>query len=118
MQEFNDRTVYNPEKSTLTISKESVHQAKEQKTVTNSAEEPADLGKVAMLFTTKTCPNCKMAKSILDNDHYAYKVVDAEVEVDLTKKFDVKQAPTLVIVNGNTVERIQNVSNIKKYVKG
>ncbi|MBP5246593.1 MAG: ribonucleoside triphosphate reductase, partial [Fibrobacter sp.] len=118
LQEFNDRTVYNPEKSTLTISKESAPQAKEQKTVTNSAETPTDLGKVAMLFTTKTCPNCKMAKSILDNDHYAYKVVDAEVEVDLTKKFDVKQAPTLVIVNGNTVERIQNVSNIKKYVKG
>ena len=59
-----------------------------------------------------------MAKSILDSGHYAYKVVDAEVDVDLTKKFDVKQAPTLVVVDGDSVERIQNVSNIKKFVKG
>ena len=70
------------------------------------------------LFTTSTCPNCKMAKSILDGDHYSYKVVDAEIEVDLTKKFDVKQAPTLVVFEGNHVELIQNVSNIKKFVKG
>lgn len=116
LQEFNDRQVYKPESSKLshTITRETAQAS----TAPTAAPVSADMGKIAMLFTTKTCPNCKMAKSILDSGHYAYKVVDAEVDVDLTKKFDVKQAPTLVVVDGDSVERIQNVSNIKKFVKG
>ena len=116
LQEFNDRQVYKPESSKLshTITRETAQAS----SAPTAAPVSADMGKIAMLFTTKTCPNCKMAKSILDSGHYAYKVVDAEVDVDLTKKFDVKQAPTLVVVDGDSVERIQNVSNIKKFVKG
>ena len=40
-----------------------------------------------------------------------YKFIDAEENVELTKKYKVKQAPTLVIVNGNDVETICNLSN-------
>ncbi|MCR5029183.1 MAG: ribonucleoside triphosphate reductase [Fibrobacter sp.] len=128
LQEYNDRQVYNTEASKLThtITRETAQASTEAPkaaataaTASATAAAPAaDMGKIAMLFTTKTCPNCKMAKSILDSDHYSYKVVDAEVEVDLTKKFDVKQAPTLVVFEGDHVEVIQNVSNIKKFVKG
>ena len=119
LQEYNDRQVYHAESSKLThtISRETAQASTEAPKAT-VASQATDMGKMAMLFTTKTCPNCKMAKSILDGDHYSYKVVDAEIEVDLTKKFDVKQAPTLVVFEGNHVELIQNVSNIKKFVKG
>ena len=121
LQEYNDRQVYHAESSKLThtISRETAQASTEvPKATATVASQATDMGKMAMLFTTKTCPNCKMAKSILDGDHYSYKVVDAEIEVDLTKKFDVKQAPTLVVFEGNHVEVIQNVSNIKKFVKG
>ena len=121
LQEYNDRQVYHAESSKLThtITRETAQAStKASKATTTVASQATDMGKMAMLFTTKTCPNCKMAKSILDGDHYSYKVVDAEIEVDLTKKFNVKQAPTLVVFEGNHVELIQNVSNIKKFVKG
>ena len=121
LQEYNDRQVYHAESSKLThtITRETAQASTEAlKATATVASQATDMGKMAMLFTTKTCPNCKMAKSILDGDHYSYKVVDAEIEVDLTKKFDVKQAPTLVVFEGNHVEVIQNVSNIKKFVKG
>lgn len=121
LQEYNDRQVYHAESSKLThtITRETAQAFTEApKATATVASQATDMGKMAMLFTTKTCPNCKMAKSILDGDHYSYKVVDAEIEVDLTKKFDVKQAPTLVVFEGNHVELIQNVSNIKKFVKG
>ena len=121
LQEYNDRQVYHAESSKLThmITRETAQAStKAPKATATVASQATDMGKMAMLFTTKTCPNCKMAKSILDGDHYSYKVVDAEIEVDLTKKFDVKQAPTLVVFEGNHVELIQNVSNIKKFDKG
>ena len=121
LQEYNDRQVYHAESSKLThtITRETAQAStKAPKATATVASQATDMGKMAMLFTTKTCPNCKMAKSILDGDHYSYKVVDAEIEVDLTKEFDVKQAPTLVVFEGNHVELIQNVSNIKKFVKG
>ena len=69
-----------------------------------------------LLFGTKTCPNCKMAKKLLDKKHITYEFVDAEDMPDMTKQFGVKKAPTLV-VNGKNQELIENLSNIKKYVE-
>ncbi len=70
-----------------------------------------------MLFGTKTCPNCKMAKTILDKDKIAYKYIDAEDNAEVTKKFGVKQAPTLVVVKDGKCENIANLSNIKKFAE-
>ena len=72
----------------------------------------------AMLFTTKTCPNCKMARSILDADQFSYETIDAEDNADLSRQFDIHQAPTLVVIKQGKVEKISTVSNIKKYVRG
>ena len=69
------------------------------------------------LFGTKTCPNCKMAQKLLEKAKVDYKLIDAEENVELTKKYGVKQAPTLVIVNGKNVENIVNLSNIKKQIE-
>ena len=70
-----------------------------------------------MLFGTKTCPNCEMAKRELDKAKISYKFVDAEEDVELTKSLGIKQAPTLVVVKKGTATLIPNVSNIKKYVE-
>ena len=70
-----------------------------------------------MLFGTKTCPNCKMAKKLLDEAKIKYEFVDAEENVELTKQCGVKQAPTLVVVKKGECTNITNLSNIKKYIE-
>ena len=69
---------------------------------------------VKYLFTTKTCPNCRIAKEYLKDEDYI--LVDAEEEVTLTQQFKVMQAPTFVVVDKDGVHKYVNASNIKKYV--
>ena len=66
------------------------------------------------LFTTSTCPNCRMAKKMLEGEEL--EIVDAEKNPELAKQFGIMQAPTLVIMNGNHVTKYVNASNIQKYV--
>jgi ribonucleoside-triphosphate reductase len=70
---------------------------------------------IRYLFTTKTCPNCKLAKGYLTNVPYI--PVDAEENRELALKYKVRQAPTLVVVNGDESRKIVNASNIKKYAE-
>ena len=70
-----------------------------------------------LLFGTKTCPNCKVAKTLLDKAKVKYRYVDAEEDVNLTKELMVNQAPTLVIIKDGVKENINNLSNIKKYIE-
>lgn len=69
--------------------------------------------KVSYLFTTKTCPNCKLAKEYLKGE--AYIAIDAEENMELAGKYGIMQAPTLVVVNGESVKKYVNASNIRKY---
>ena len=70
-----------------------------------------------MLFGTKTCPNCKAAGKLLDKAKIKYEFIDAEEKQDLTKKYSVKQAPTLVVVKDGSAQNIVNLSNIKKFIE-
>ena len=65
----------------------------------------------AMLFTTPTCPNCKVAKVLLGNANIDYELIDATENKELN-------APTLVIPNGDMQLVFGNVSEIKKYIEG
>ena len=66
------------------------------------------------LFTTSTCPNCKIAKQMLEGQEYT--VIDAETNPDLVQKYGIRQAPTLVIDDGVNMKKYVNASNIQKYV--
>lgn len=68
---------------------------------------------VKYLFTTKTCPNCKLAKEYLKGEQYV--VIDAEENMELAGKYGIMQAPALVVVKGDTFQKYVNVSNIRKY---
>ena len=70
-----------------------------------------------LLFTTKTCPNCKMAKMMLDKAGIKYTVIDAEDQKDLTQKYGVKKAPTMLVANGQGYDRYESASFIKKFVE-
>ena len=67
------------------------------------------------LFTTKTCPNCKIAKSELEKAGLAYQVMDVSEHRDLVDQYGIQQAPTLIVRHGDTVEKLVNASTIKKF---
>ena len=80
--------------------------------------ESIDIGKndpSVMLFTTKTCPNCAIAKEYLGD--LPYKLIDALEQPELSRKYGVQMAPTLVVDNGDTVVKYVRASEIKKYVE-
>ncbi|MBQ7246832.1 MAG: ribonucleoside triphosphate reductase [Lachnospiraceae bacterium] len=79
-------------------------------------EKAADPGVKRMLFTTQTCPNCRIAKEFLKGTDY--EVIDAEQQPELVRKYGVTAAPTLVVVDGDTQETYVNASGIRKYVDG
>ena len=70
-----------------------------------------------LLFATKTCPNCKMAKTLLDKAGIKYQVVDAEENKEQTIAMGVSKAPTLLVPNGEGFEKFENASNIKKFIE-
>ncbi len=75
-----------------------------------SVEEPKG---IKYLFTTKTCPNCKIAKELLKGMNYV--LIDAEENMELAGRYGVMQAPSLVVVDGEKHKKYVNVSNIRKY---
>ena len=110
-QEFKDRLVYNAASSMAKKGADiSVDVA--------SAETPnvnAGSADSILLFATKTCPNCKVAKTYLDKAGVPYTTVYADENVEITEKYEIRQAPTLVLVQGDCAEKIVNLSNIKKF---
>ncbi|MCR5349305.1 MAG: ribonucleoside triphosphate reductase [Bacilli bacterium] len=70
-----------------------------------------------MLFTSPTCPNCKMAKMLLDKAGIAYTAIDAASNRDLVEKFDIHQAPTLIVPEGSSFRRYENASLIKGFIE-
>lgn len=81
----------------------------------NTNKEFSDSSDGLYLFTTKTCPNCKIAKEYLKR--IPYTVIDAEENVELTRKYGIMQAPTLVEIRGGEVKKYVNASNIKKFTE-
>ena len=107
-EEFKERKTYNIATSILTHGAPKHEEKKE-------AEIPLCVSET-MLFTTKTCPNCKAAKASLDKAGIPYKVIDAEDNPDLAIKYGIMQAPTLV-VNANGVDNILvGLGKIRGYI--
>ncbi len=75
-----------------------------------------EAGNRTILFATRTCPNCKMAMAFLDKAGVAYEHVIADENRELVEEFDIHQAPTLIVVRGGGVEKVVNVSNIRKFI--
>ncbi len=102
-QEYKDRSVYN-------IATSKLHKDAEPE-----ACEPA-LEDGTVLFTTATCPNCKIACALLDKAGIAYDKKLAEENAELAKALGIKQAPTLAVIRGGVVEKHAGVSDIKRFI--
>ena len=112
LQEYANRTEYDIDHSSLKRSTRSVVTLSNfAEDVEVKVEQPQD---IKYLFTTKTCPNCKLVKEYLKNVPYV--TIDGEENMELARRYGVMQAPTLVVVNGDSHKKYVNASNIKKYV--
>ena len=69
-----------------------------------------------VLFTTATCPNCKMAKKFISEAGFDCDVLLAEENSDLVKMYGITSAPTLIVFEQGQPKKIQNVSNIRKFL--
>ncbi len=110
-QEFKERKTYNIAASVLR------RNGVESK-VEMGAEASSDtsLTDGAYLFTTATCPNCKVIKGILDKQGYKYETLLANENRELCEAFDIRQAPTLIVVKNGSFEKYAGVSEIRKNV--
>lgn len=122
LQEYNNRTEYKigenvrPETKDPSVVQAEGTQEMDLAAAHASLQTERSEGKnTSYLFTTKTCPNCKLAKEYLKDVDYM--VIDAEENAELAMQYGVMQAPTLVIVAGQSRQKYVNVSNIKKYAK-
>ena len=69
------------------------------------------------LFASPTCPNCKIAYSLLEKAQYPYTKIMATDNVELTNSLGIKQAPTLVVVKNGVAEKFAGVGAIKKVIE-
>lgn len=107
-QEYKDRKVYDITHSQLKRIPRSMVTMKENEI------EIKPVHSMKYLFTTKTCPNCKIAKQMLKDENY--QVIDAEENQELVSKYGIMQAPTLVVIEDGNIKKYVNASNIKRYI--
>ncbi len=113
-QEYADRLEYNIATSKLNKNE----RVKKEDVCACDDAAPCQSGEAErILVASKTCPNCKLAASELDKAGIQYKKIYAEDEPQTVKDFGVLSAPTLVILQNNKIEKIENVSNIIKYIR-
>ena len=115
VQEFKDRREYDVANSRLEGRRlcDREDPTAPDSAVPTPAAPPADDG--LFLFTTKTCPNCKIAKSELEKAGLAYQLMDVSEHMDLVNQYGIQQAPTLIVRHGGAVEKLVNASAIKKF---
>lgn len=110
-QEFKDRKEYNLGNSILKKKDTCECQEKHE-------EENKAASKELILFTSPTCPNCKMAKKLLADANIQVTIYDAYENQELAKKLGIFKAPTLLVpqVDG-TYKTYDNVSLIKGWIE-
>ncbi len=112
VEEFKERKVYNIEKSVLNDKKSCLDVS--VATQTDSSQKITQ----PILFTSPTCPNCKMAKGMLDKANIVYTSFDALENKDMANKYNVKKAPTLLVPKKDGLYRYENASEIKRFIEG
>ncbi len=113
--EFKDRRVYDIANSKFEKSERTVDHAhccpeSEKKEI---SLKDADV----TLFATKTCPKCKIAAQLLEQKGVNFQKLLVEENVELAKKLQLKQAPSLVISNGDDAQIIADLPAIKAYIE-
>ena len=123
IQEFKDRKVYDLGQSHL--NKEEAKGQRPQfrkpavKPAPTEAKQVVSAGrdKGWILFGTHTCPNCKMAVKELEKHGAAFTEIFAEEHPELAEKYQVQSAPTLLVTQGDTLNKIEGFGPIRAFIK-
>ncbi|HHX55049.1 MAG TPA: ribonucleoside triphosphate reductase, partial [Clostridiales bacterium] len=113
-QEYKDRQEYDFTKSNINKSRvifmsNTNDERKDIQEVNESSSEDENL----YLFTTKTCPNCLFAREYLKDNEYTE--LDADDNPEISSKYSIMQAPTLVVVKDDEYTKYVGTSNIKTF---
>jgi len=112
-QEFKERKLYDIASSKL-VSKS----LGEKKTEIAEKKSFVTAKGKTMLFTTKTCPDCKITVKSLDKSNIKYEYLDANENIELSKEFEIQSVPTLVVVRDDgSYEKFVKYGEIKKYTE-
>ncbi len=110
-QEFKDRKEYNLGNSILK-KKETCECCEKHE------EENKAVSKELILFTTATCPNCKLAKKLLADAHIDVTIYDAYENQELANKLGILKAPTLLVPQDDGSYKVyDNASLIKGWIE-
>ena len=110
-QEFKDRKVYDIGRSHL----RRAGIAGSPVTVEAQPAAPVLSGEL-LLFATRTCPNCAQAEKLLNQAGVPYRKVLAEENPDLTVRYGVRQAPTLVVEDGTDPAKLVGLGAIRTFL--
>ncbi|MBQ3496983.1 MAG: ribonucleoside triphosphate reductase, partial [Oscillospiraceae bacterium] len=113
VQEFKDRQEYVIEKSVAPEGKAvSTPESPKAESKPSAAMEDG-----MYLFTTKTCPNCGIAKEALDKAGMVYSVMDVSENLKLARSHAIMQAPTLVVYDHGAMQKFVGASAIAGYIE-
>lgn len=112
-QEFKQRKTYELKKG------EEPHQFEEVCKCEEHSEAKTETPKVneLLLFTSPTCPNCKVAKMLLDKEGIKYHQIDAYANKEMSEAYGIQNAPTLLVPEGDSFKVYDNASLIKGYIE-
>ena len=125
VSEFKNRKTYDP----ATISKadslpcpacEQKKQAAEAAPAETPRKAAAPLaGAETILLTTKTCPNCRMAKRMLSDAGIPFHLLYAEDQdgAQVARTYDISAVPTLLTKENNAVHLYYNVKDIRQFIQ-
>ena len=110
-QEFKERKTYNIEKSVLT------HKgpAEECDCACEAVEDMPTNSRI-ILFTTKTCPNCKIAAKLLEDAGVEFDKLYVEENKEMATELGLKQVPALIVANGDRVQKYMNVVGVREFI--
>ena len=108
LEEYKERKTYNVLNSKFDPKVDGIHagecECQKHEEVKEDNVIPTNFDKNEMelvLFTTPTCPNCKVAKRYFDQHGIKYTTIDATTRGDLVDKYHISSAPTLVAFSRN-----------------
>ncbi len=114
-QEFRDRKVYRLGSSYLNRPAPSGGPAAQgDPAAQDQPDAPLPPGE-ALLFTSPSCPNCKLARAVLEGAGLSYREIPAQECPELAAQYGVRQAPTLVAQERGQAVTLAGLSQIKAF---
>ena len=114
-QEFRDRKVYRLGSSYLNRPAPSGGPAAQGDPAAQDQPDAPLPPREALLFTSPSCPNCKLARAVLEGAGLSYREIPAQECPELAAQYGVRQAPTLVAQERGQAVTLAGLSQIKAF---